>query len=83
MISIAAGVAVVRVLRAAGFDAALKWPNDIWVSGGKAGGILSEIVRDAEGRGSVVVGVGLNVTLPRGPRRRHDERLAHERARGG
>lgn len=64
LISIAAGVAVVRVLRAAGFDAALKWPNDIWVSGGKAGGILSEIVRDAEGRGSVVVGVGLNVTLP-------------------
>lgn len=64
LISIAAGEAVVGVLRSQGFPAAIKWPNDIWVAGGKAGGILSEIVRDVEGRYSVVVGVGLNLTMP-------------------
>ncbi|BDH08141.1 biotin--[acetyl-CoA-carboxylase] ligase [Streptomyces seoulensis] len=58
------GVAVATGLsRAAGVDAALKWPNDLLVTVGgeerKAGGILAE----RAGEDGVVVGVGLNVTL--------------------
>jgi BirA family biotin operon repressor/biotin-[acetyl-CoA-carboxylase] ligase len=37
--------------------ATLKWPNDLLVGGGKAGGVLAEVVGDA-----VVLGVGINVT---------------------
>ncbi|MFJ8308448.1 MULTISPECIES: biotin--[acetyl-CoA-carboxylase] ligase [unclassified Streptomyces] len=58
------GVAVATGLaRAAGLDTALKWPNDLLVSVDaeerKAGGILAE----RAGAESVVVGIGLNVTL--------------------
>ncbi|WP_329220490.1 biotin--[acetyl-CoA-carboxylase] ligase [Streptomyces sp. NBC_01485] len=58
------GVAVATGLaRAAGVDTALKWPNDLLVTVGdeerKAGGILAE----RAGEDSVVVGVGINVTL--------------------
>jgi BirA family biotin operon repressor/biotin-[acetyl-CoA-carboxylase] ligase len=58
------GVAVATGLsRAAGVDTALKWPNDLLVSVDgeerKAGGILAE----RAGADSVVVGVGVNVTL--------------------
>ena len=35
----------------------LKWPNDLLLDGRKLGGILSE----SDGRGAVVVGLGLNV----------------------
>lgn len=43
-----------------GLDIGLKWPNDLVVSGGKAGGILCEGVQDR-----IVVGVGLNCRAPR------------------
>ncbi|RLU80804.1 biotin--[acetyl-CoA-carboxylase] ligase [Streptomyces griseocarneus] len=58
-----AGVATASALaRSAGVDTALKWPNDLLVTVDgqerKAGGILAERAGD-----SVVVGIGLNVTL--------------------
>ncbi|WP_327317479.1 biotin--[acetyl-CoA-carboxylase] ligase [Streptomyces sp. NBC_01235] len=58
------GVAVATGLsRVAGVDTALKWPNDLLVTIGgeerKTGGILAE----RAGEDSVVVGVGINVTL--------------------
>ncbi|MEU7165708.1 biotin--[acetyl-CoA-carboxylase] ligase [Streptomyces morookaense] len=58
-----AGVATATALsRAAGVDTALKWPNDLLVTVDgterKTGGILAERTGD-----SVVVGIGLNVTL--------------------
>ncbi|WP_374230923.1 biotin--[acetyl-CoA-carboxylase] ligase [Streptomyces sp. UNOC14_S4] len=58
-----AGVATASALaRTAGVDTALKWPNDLLVTVDgqerKAGGILAERAGD-----SVVVGIGLNVTL--------------------
>ncbi|WP_327184794.1 biotin--[acetyl-CoA-carboxylase] ligase [Streptomyces sp. NBC_01334] len=61
------GVAVATGLsRAAGVDTALKWPNDLLVTVGgeerKAGGILAERAGRAD-QNTVVVGVGLNVTL--------------------
>ncbi len=41
-------------------EVALKWPNDVLIDGNKACGILSEALAD----GSVVVGSGVNLTIP-------------------
>ncbi|MDH3319241.1 MAG: biotin--[acetyl-CoA-carboxylase] ligase [Betaproteobacteria bacterium] len=59
-LSIVAGVAAVRALRALGArDVALKWPNDLLARGAKLGGILVET--RAQGAGSAaVIGVGVN-----------------------
>jgi BirA family biotin operon repressor/biotin-[acetyl-CoA-carboxylase] ligase len=57
------GVAVVDALRAsAGVDANLKWPNDVLIGGRKVAGILAEVASGG-GAPTVVVGVGLNVSL--------------------
>lgn len=61
-ITIAAGASLCRSLRESGFDAVVKWPNDLLIDGKKVCGILSEYVTDASGRGYVVVGVGLNLS---------------------
>jgi len=64
-LSLAIGVAVKRVLTAQGVDAVqLKWPNDIYVEQKKLGGILLEMVGDPAGQCTVIVGVGLNVSMP-------------------
>lgn len=49
-------VAVVRTLEGYGIKGRVKWPNDVLVRGRKICGILSEYVR-----GSVIVGIGINV----------------------
>ena len=64
-LSLAIGVAVKRVLTAQGIDAVkLKWPNDIYVEQRKLGGILLEMVGDPAGQCTVIVGIGLNVSMP-------------------
>lgn len=60
LIPLAVGWGVSNVLRQYGIDAYMKWPNDIWINGGKAGGILCELVKDPEGRSNIVIGVGIN-----------------------
>ena len=63
-LSLAAGVAAIRALQC--FDISglgLKWPNDIYWQGKKLGGILVEISGEANGPCSVVLGIGLNVSL--------------------
>ena len=57
---LAAGIGVCRVLRMFGVNAFVKWPNDIWFDGGKAGGILCESLRDAAGEKIFIAGIGLN-----------------------
>lgn len=58
------GVCVLRALRTFGLSSArLKWPNDVLVEGRKLGGILIELRAEADGPASVIVGVGLNVSL--------------------
>src|ERR1700735_3443069 len=42
----------------------LKWPNDIWFRDRKLGGVLIELRAEAGGPAHVVIGVGVNVTLP-------------------
>ncbi|MEV6298166.1 biotin--[acetyl-CoA-carboxylase] ligase [Actinoplanes sp. NPDC051861] len=57
-LSLLAGVALREaVIRVAGVDAELKWPNDLLVDGRKCAGILAEVSGDA-----VVIGIGLNVS---------------------
>jgi BirA family transcriptional regulator, biotin operon repressor / biotin---[acetyl-CoA-carboxylase] ligase len=65
-LSIVAGMAAVRALRALGAaEVALKWPNDLMARGAKLGGILVE--SRSQGHGSaVVVGIGLNHHKARG-----------------
>ena len=75
-LSLVAGVAVTRALRALGArQAALKWPNDLVVDGAKLGGILVETrTRDV---GSVaVIGVGVNHRSPTGLGARLRRRVA-------
>jgi BirA family biotin operon repressor/biotin-[acetyl-CoA-carboxylase] ligase len=69
-LSLAAGVAVRRALAQHGVvDAMLKWPNDILHAGRKLGGILCELRAEVAGPAYVVIGVGINVTLPERVRR--------------
>ncbi len=57
------GVVVVDALRTvAAVDAALKWPNDVLIEGRKVAGILAEVAAHG-GTPSVVVGIGLNVSM--------------------
>ncbi|HEV3449621.1 MAG TPA: biotin--[acetyl-CoA-carboxylase] ligase [Acidimicrobiia bacterium] len=63
VLAMAAGLALAAAVRAvAGFDAELKWPNDLVVGDRKLAGLLAET--DARGGRvrSVVVGIGCNVT---------------------
>jgi BirA family biotin operon repressor/biotin-[acetyl-CoA-carboxylase] ligase len=39
----------------------LAWPNDLVVEGRKLGGVLTELIPDADGRRIPVVGVGINL----------------------
>ncbi|AHF02177.1 hypothetical protein THIAE_01525 [Thiomicrospira aerophila AL3] len=42
----------------------VKWPNDIFIDGGKAGGILIEAVKTNHDESAIVIGFGLNLSLP-------------------
>jgi BirA family biotin operon repressor/biotin-[acetyl-CoA-carboxylase] ligase len=69
-LSLAAGVGVIHALEKEGLAGVnLKWPNDLIHRHLKLGGILVELNGDALGPSTVVVGVGLNVRLPRELRR--------------
>lgn len=57
--AVAVAVGVARALRAHGFRAQVKWPNDLVYRDKKLAGILCECVR-----GHLLVGVGMNVANP-------------------
>ena len=74
--TLAAAVATTRAAREAGVDAAIKWPNDLLVSGGEGGdgstreqklaGILTEMEGEADRISWLVVGVGVNANVDPG-----------------
>jgi len=65
-LSLAVGVGICRALCALGVDQArLKWPNDVLYDGRKLAGVLIEVSGDVSGDCCVVVGVGLNVNMPK------------------
>ena len=59
-----AGVAVTRALRPFGAaDLGLKWPNDVWLTGGKIAGCLAHGAAD-----HLVIGIGINFSQRELPR---------------
>ncbi len=64
-LSLVVGVALVEALEACGYPGVrLKWPNDLYLNGRKLAGILVEMSATVGGACHLVVGVGLNLTLP-------------------
>lgn len=64
LVSLTAGVAVCQGVASLlpsdrGHELGLKWPNDVWLNGRKACGILVEVPPTLRGR--LVIGIGLNV----------------------
>ncbi len=73
-LSLVVGLAMARGLKACGASpVALKWPNDLLCQGGKLGGILLEMTGDASGQCQVVIGVGINVNMPKEAARQIDQ----------
>lgn len=66
-LSLVAGIACAEALQALGADGLrLKWPNDLVVDGRKLGGVLVEGGGEHAGPVRAVVGIGINVAMPRG-----------------
>jgi BirA family biotin operon repressor/biotin-[acetyl-CoA-carboxylase] ligase len=65
-LSLAVGAGLGRALRELGANnIALKWPNDVLYQHRKLAGILIELQGEMLGPSAAVIGVGLNVRLPR------------------
>lgn len=63
-LSLAIGIAIVRVLRSFAIDRInLKWPNDLLYNNCKLGGILVELRGKVNGPTSAVIGIGINFNL--------------------
>ncbi|HLP98417.1 MAG TPA: biotin--[acetyl-CoA-carboxylase] ligase [Sideroxyarcus sp.] len=76
-LSLAVGVAMMRALDELGVPGAgLKWPNDVVLGGGKLAGILLEAQGDMLGPSAVVIGIGLNLSVPDAVRERVDQPVA-------
>jgi BirA family biotin operon repressor/biotin-[acetyl-CoA-carboxylase] ligase len=56
------GYAVTKALTARGYDAGVKWPNDVLIAERKVAGILVERIETPDGP-AAVVGVGLNTGM--------------------
>ena len=69
-LSLAVGVALIRAFNSLGVNnVQLKWPNDVLVTNKKTpkklAGILIELQGDLEGPSAAVIGVGVNLNLPK------------------
>jgi BirA family biotin operon repressor/biotin-[acetyl-CoA-carboxylase] ligase len=65
------GVCALRALRELGVQgASLKWPNDLLLGDRKLAGVLIDLRAESGGPAYVVIGIGLNVALGEGLRKR-------------
>ncbi len=70
VLSLRLGLAAAPVLdRFADEPVRLKWPNDLWLAGGKLAGVLVEARWQAGALAWVAIGVGVNVAAPEGEAR--------------
>ena len=82
-LSLAVAASIARVLADSGIgDVAIKWPNDLYSSGKKLGGILIDMSAEVNGPSQVVIGVGLNVDMPEGYRASIDQQVTDLRNAG-
>ncbi|HUK66726.1 MAG TPA: biotin--[acetyl-CoA-carboxylase] ligase [Anaeromyxobacteraceae bacterium] len=58
-----AAVALCEVVRKAGVEAKIKWPNDVLAGGRKLAGILTELAAEPDQLQWLVLGMGVNVNL--------------------
>jgi BirA family biotin operon repressor/biotin-[acetyl-CoA-carboxylase] ligase len=64
LITLMGAVAVASAMRSCcGLPAGIKWPNDILVSGKKAGGLLTEMSAEPDRIKHIVLGIGVNVNM--------------------
>jgi BirA family transcriptional regulator, biotin operon repressor / biotin---[acetyl-CoA-carboxylase] ligase len=64
-LSIAIGIAIKNAVnRFINVKAQLKWPNDILIDNKKLGGVLVEAEGQSDGLCHLVIGIGLNVSMP-------------------
>lgn len=76
-LSLAVGIAMMRALEELGVaGGGLKWPNDVLLNGGKLAGILLEAQGDMLGPSAVVIGIGLNLSVPENVRERIDQKVS-------
>jgi BirA family biotin operon repressor/biotin-[acetyl-CoA-carboxylase] ligase len=76
-LSLAVGIAVAHALEDCGITAiGLKWPNDLVHDDAKLGGILIELGGEFMGPCHAVIGIGVNLRVPRAMRRALDRRCA-------
>ena len=62
LMPLVAGVAVAETMRDGfGVEAMLKWPNDVLIGGRKVGGVLVDADWSGDGRGVILLGVGVNL----------------------
>lgn len=61
MLTLVMGLSVAQAAKRLGFDASIKWPNDIVISGKKICGILTEMSANVDKIHYVIIGVGINV----------------------
>lgn len=65
-LSLAAAIAALQALESCGIhELGLKWPNDIFFRGRKLAGILLDLSGESGGPYEVIIGVGVNLHLPR------------------
>lgn len=63
LLTSAAAKAVCSAICAEGFDASIKWVNDIYLNGKKIAGILAEAVNENGKMKGFVIGIGINVGM--------------------
>ena len=81
-LSLAVGLAAANLLQREGVsNAAVKWPNDIYIGDAKVGGVLIEVVTRAAAC-DCIIGIGLNLDLPESARAGIDQKVTDLKAQG-
>ena len=73
-----ASCALVDVFSGYGVDATIKWPNDILVGGRKISGVLTELGASDGAVDYLVIGIGVNLNLPKEFIRREMEDISRK-----